>query len=77
MCSVSEFHRSTIFGPALSASVPSSFNGRSWAFRQTLFQSTTNIGVFLEPAMSGVGIALVGAQNVLYADAATFLVSAL
>ncbi len=29
------------------------------------------------PAVSGLGIALIGAQNVLYADAATFFISAL
>ena len=38
---------------------------------------TPNIGVLLGPAMSGLGIALIGAQNVLYVNAGTFFVSAL
>ncbi|MET0516300.1 MAG: MFS transporter [Nitrospiraceae bacterium] len=68
---------STIFGPALSASVPFIVQRSQLTQANAFLQSTTNIGVLLGPAMSGVGIALVGAQNVLYADAATFLVSAL
>jgi hypothetical protein len=42
-----------------------------------LIQSTTNIGLLIGPAVCGVGIAMIGAHNVLYLDAATFLVSAL
>jgi len=42
-----------------------------------LMQSTTNIGLLVGPAVGGIGIALMGAQNVLYLDAATFLLSAL
>src|SRR4029077_14362334 len=42
-----------------------------------LIQSTSNIGLLIGPAVCGVGIAMIGAPNVLYLDAATFLVSAL
>jgi hypothetical protein len=40
-------------------------------------QTTTNVGLLVGPAVSGLGIALIGAQNVLYVDAATFFISAL
>src|SRR6478672_13074966 len=53
---------STVFGPALASAVP---------------LITSNIGLLVGPAVSGIGIALIGAQNVLYVDAATFFVSAL
>ena len=43
----------------------------------TAIQSTTNLGMLLGPAISGVAIAHVGVQNVLFLDAATFLVSTL
>ncbi len=37
----------------------------------TAIQSTTNLGMLLGPAVSGVAIAHVGVQNVLFLDAAT------
>ncbi len=68
---------STIFGPALASSIPM-IVPRSWfTAANALLQSTTNVGLLVGPAVSGVGIALIGAQNVLYVDAATFLISAL
>jgi DHA3 family macrolide efflux protein-like MFS transporter len=42
-----------------------------------LIQSTTNIGLLIGPAISGVCIAMIGAPNVLYLNAATFMVSAM
>jgi predicted MFS family arabinose efflux permease len=42
-----------------------------------LLQTTAHIGVLVGPAMGGLMIALLGTQNVLYVDAATFLVSAI
>jgi hypothetical protein len=42
-----------------------------------LLQSAANVGILMGPAISGLGIALVGAQNVLLIDSATFLISAL
>lgn len=68
---------STIFGPALASAVPLITPKDKLVAANALMQSTANIGLLVGPAISGVGIALIGAQNVLYADAATFLISAL
>src|SRR5262249_42704358 len=42
-----------------------------------LIQTTTTIGILVGPAVSGLGIAMIGAQNVLYVNAATFFISVL
>lgn len=68
---------STIFGPALASAVPLITPKDRLVAANALMQSTANIGLLVGPAVSGLGIALIGAQNVLYADAATFFVSAL
>ena len=68
---------SAVFGPALSSSVPLIVDRPQLTAANALMQSTGNIGMLLGPAVSGVGIALVGAQNVLLLDAPTFLVSTL
>ncbi|MBA2486866.1 MAG: MFS transporter [Nitrospira sp.] len=68
---------STVFGPAMASSVPLIVQRSQLTTANAFLQSTTNIGVLLGPAMSGLGIALIGAQNVLYVNAATFFVSAL
>jgi MFS family permease len=68
---------STIFGPALSSAVPLIVQRSQLTSANAFLQSTTNIGILLGPAMSGLGIALIGAQNVLYVNAATFFLSAL
>lgn len=68
---------STVFGPALNSAVPLLVNRSQLTSANALIQSTNNIGVLLGSAISGLGIALVGAQNVLYIDSATFLISAL
>lgn len=68
---------STIFGPALVSVVPLLVKKSELVSANALVQGTTNIGMLVGPALSGVGIALIGAQNVLYANAATFLISAL
>lgn len=68
---------STIFGPALASAVPLIAPKDRLVAANALMQSTTNVGLLVGPAISGVGIALMGAQNVLYVDAATFLLSAL
>ncbi len=68
---------STIFGPALASAVPLIAPKDRLIAANALMQSTTNIGLLVGPAVSGIGIALIGAQNVLYVDAATFLLSAL
>ena len=68
---------STVFGPALASAVPLLAPRAQLTAANALIQSTTNIGLLIGPVVSGVGIAMIGAQNVLYFDAATFLVSAL
>jgi MFS family permease len=68
---------STIFGPALASAVPLIAPKDRLTAANALMQSTTNVGLLVGPAASGIGIALIGAQNVLYVDAATFLLSAL
>ena len=68
---------STVFGPALASAVPLLVPRTHLTAANALVQSTTNIGLLIGPAVSGVGIAMIGAQNVLYLDAATFMVSAL
>lgn len=68
---------STIFGPALTSSVPLIASRSRLVAANALIQTTTNIGVLIGPAISGVGIAFIGAQNVLYVNAATFFISAL
>jgi MFS family permease len=68
---------STVFGPALASSVPLIVSRSQLTSANALIQSTTNIGVLIGPAISGLGIAMIGAQNVLYVNAATFFVSAL
>lgn len=67
---------STVFGPALASAVPLIAPKDRLVAANALMQSTTNIGLLVGPAVSGVGIALIGAQNVLFVDAATFLLSA-
>jgi len=64
-------------GPALASAVPLITPKDRLVAANALMQSTANIGLLVGPAVSGIGIALIGAQNVLYVDAATFFVSAL
>lgn len=68
---------STVFGPALTSAVPLIVPKDRLIAANALMQTTTNVGLLVGPALSGIGIALIGAQNVLYANAATLFVSAL
>lgn len=68
---------STVFGPALASAVPLIVSRAELTGANALLQTTTNIGVLVGPAVSGLGIALIGAQNVLYVNAATFFLSVL
>jgi MFS transporter, DHA3 family, macrolide efflux protein len=68
---------STVFGPALTSAVPLIVAKDRLVAANALMQTTTNVGLLVGPAVSGLGIALIGAQNVLYVDAATFFISAL
>ncbi len=67
----------TVFGPALASAVPLIVPRPQLTAANALLQGTANIGMLVGPAVSGMGIALFGAQNVLYADAACNLTSAL
>lgn len=68
---------STVFGPALTSAVPLIVPKDRLIAANALLQTTTNMGLLVGPALSGLGIALIGAQNVLFIDAATFFLSAL
>ena len=68
---------SSVFGPALASSVPLLVPRAHLTAANAWIQSTTNIGLLIGPAISGVSIAMIGAPNVLYLNAATFMVSAL
>jgi MFS family permease len=68
---------STVFGPALVSAVPLLVRRGELVSANALIQGTNNIGLLLGPAVSGVLIALIGAQHVLYVNAATFFISAL
>ncbi|HLZ33056.1 MAG TPA: MFS transporter [Nitrospira sp.] len=68
---------STVFGPALVSAVPMLVRRSELVSANALIQGTNNIGILLGPAVSGILIALIGAQHVLYVNAATFLISAL
>lgn len=67
---------STIFGPALASAVPLIVPRPQLTGANALIQSTANLGLLIGPAVSGVGIAMIGAHNVLYLHAATFIISA-
>lgn len=68
---------STVFGPALVSAVPILVRPTELVTANALIQGTNNIGLLLGPAISGVLIAFMGAQNVLYVNSGTFLISAL
>jgi len=68
---------SMAFGPALKAMEPQLVPSGQLTQINALDQGTMTIGQLLGPAISGLLIAIIGAQNVLYVNAGTFLVSAL
>ena len=68
---------SSVFGPALASAVPLLVPRAHLTAANAWMQSTTNVGLLIGPAISGVSIAMMGAPNVLYLNAATFMVSAL
>jgi DHA3 family macrolide efflux protein-like MFS transporter len=68
---------STVFGPALVSAVPLLVRRTELVPANALIQGTNNIGILLGPAISGVMIALIGAEKVLYVNAVTFFISAL
>jgi MFS family permease len=66
-----------MFNPALTSSVPLIVPRTQFTAANALIQSTTSLGIILGPAVSGVGIALFGSQEVLCLNAVTYLVAAL
>jgi MFS family permease len=68
---------SMAFGPALNAAIPLLVKKNQLTRANAIMQSSMTIGQLLGPAISGMLIAVIGAQNVLYVNAATFVVSAL
>jgi DHA3 family macrolide efflux protein-like MFS transporter len=67
----------TVFGPALSATVPLIVERAQLTAANALVSSTAMIGMLVGPAVSGLGIATVGMQVVLYVSSATFILSVL
>jgi MFS family permease len=65
-----------VFGPALTAAVPAIVPRSQFTAANALLQSTTSLGIIFGPALSGLGIAAYGSQEVLCLNAATYLVSA-
>ena len=63
--------------PTLTASVPMTVPRSQFTSANALIQCTTSLGIIFGPALSGVGIALLGPQEVLCLNAVTYLVSAL
>jgi MFS transporter, DHA3 family, macrolide efflux protein len=64
---------STLFGPALFSAVALIVARNQLTGANALLQSTTTLGLLIGPALSGTGIALVGAENVLYLGAPLFV----
>jgi MFS transporter, DHA3 family, macrolide efflux protein len=67
---------STVFGPALIASVPFIVNRSQFTAANALLQVTSSVGVIVGSALSGIGIAALSSQKVLCVNAVTYMVSA-
>lgn len=65
-----------IFGPALTAAVPSLVPPSQYTSANALLQITTSLGIILGPALSGLGIAALSSQEVLCLNALTYVISA-
>lgn len=65
-----------MFSPALTASVPLIVPRPQFTAANALIQSTTSLGIIFGPAMSGMGIAFFGPQEVLCLNAVTYFVAA-
>jgi MFS family permease len=66
-----------MFNPALTSSVPLIVPRAQFTAANALIQSTTSLGIVLGPALSGMGIALFGSQEVLCLNVFTYLWSIL
>ena len=67
----------TVFSPALSSTVPLIVGPTQLTAANAWVASTAMIGMLIGPAISGLGIATVGMQVVLYVSSATFALSVL
>ncbi|WP_447599939.1 MFS transporter [Nitrospira sp. Nam80] len=65
-----------MFVPTLSSSVPLMVNRNQLTAANALLQGTTSLGIIIGPAVSGLGIALSGSQDVLCLNAITYVASA-
>ncbi len=65
-----------VFGPALTAAIPAFVPKTQFTAANALLQSTTSLGIIFGPALSGLGIAAYGSQEVLCLNAATYMISA-
>ena len=65
-----------VFGPALTAAVPSLVVPSQYTSANALLQITTSFGIILGPALSGLGIAALSSQEVLCLNALTYVISA-
>jgi len=65
-----------VFGPALTAAVPAFVPKTQFTAANALLQGTTSLGIVFGPALSGLGIAAYGSQEVLCINAATYIISA-
>ena len=65
-----------VFGPALTAAVPSLVSTSQYTSANALLQTTTSLGIIFGPALSGLGIAALSSQEVLCLNALTYVVSA-
>jgi len=66
---------SSVFTPALSASIPFLIDAKHFTAGNAVLQSTTSVGIILGPIMSGIGIAALGPQEVLSLNTVTYLAS--
>jgi MFS family permease len=67
----------SMFNPALTSSVPLIVPRTQLTAANALIQSTTSLGIIFGPALSGIGIAFFGSQEVLCLNAVTYFVAAL
>ena len=65
-----------MFVPTLSSSVPFMVSRSKFTAANALLQGTTSIGIIMGPALSGLGIAMSGSQEVLCLNAVTYVASA-
>lgn len=65
-----------VFGPAMTAAMPAIVPRKQFTAANGLLQGTTSLGIVFGPALSGLGIAAYGSQEVLCLNAATYVLSA-